>query len=121
MNKLLKTKQLSLIVLLFFTLNANAQAWQSKVIPSVFEALQRQSTTEILVVMREQGDLSMVNSQATKEEKGEKVVNILRGVAEHSQVDIKQFLTTQNVDFQAFWLVNALHLTAPPDTPPRRR
>ena len=112
MNKLLTTKKLSLIAFFFFTLNANAQtAWQSKVTPSVFEALQRQSTTEILVVMRAQGDLSTVNPQATKEEKGEKVVNILRGVAGRSQVDIKQFLTTKNVDFQAFWLVNALHLT----------
>ncbi len=111
MNKLLITKQLSLIALLFFTLNANAQAWQSKVTPSVFEALRSHSTTEILVVMREQGDLSTVNPQATKEEKGEKIVNILRGVAGRSQMNIQQFLTTQNVDFQAFWLVNALHLT----------
>ena len=112
MNKLLTTKKLSLILFLFSTLNANAQTWQSKVTPSVFEALRGYSTTEILVVMREQGDLSTVNPQATKEEKGEKVVNILRGVAGRSQVDIKQFLTTQNVDFQAFWLVNALRLRA---------
>ena len=111
MNKLLTIKQLSLFSFLFFTLNANAQAWQSKVTSSVFEALQRHSATEILVVMREQGDLSSVNPQATKEEKGEKVVNILRGIAGRSQVDIKQFLTVESVDFQAFWLVNVLHLT----------
>lgn len=111
MNKLLTTKQLSLIAFLFFTLNADAQTWQSKVTPSVLTALQRQPTTEIIVVMREQGDLSGINAEAIKEEKGQKVVTILRGVADRSQANIKQFLTAQNIDFQSFWLVNALYLT----------
>jgi serine protease AprX len=74
--------------------------------------LQRQSTTEIIVVLREQGDLSTINPQATKEEKGQKTFDILRGLAERSQTDIRQTLTRRNVAFKAFWLVNALHLKA---------
>jgi serine protease AprX len=110
-NKLLIIKQITLIACVFTTLTVAAQTGQSKVTPSVLAALQRQPTTEILVVLREQADLSSVNPQATKEEKGEKTVEILRDVADRSQADIKQFLAAQNVRFQAFWLVNALHLT----------
>lgn len=94
----------------FFTLSA--QAWQAKVTPSVFETLRQQSTADVLVVLREQGDLSGINPQASKEEKGQKTVEILRGVAERSQVDIRQFLTARQIKFQAFWLVNVVHLSA---------
>jgi serine protease AprX len=115
MNKLFSASKISLIVGCFLCLNVHAQAWQSKVDPSVFAALQAASTTEIIVVMREQGDLSLVNPNATKEEKGQKVHDILRGVADRSQADIQQVLAARNVPFHAFWLVNALHLTANSD------
>ena len=94
----------------FFTLSA--QAWQTKVTPSVLAAFRQQSTADILVVLRAQGDLSSINPQASKEEKGQKTVEILRGVADRSQADIRQFLTARQVKFQSFWLVNVVHLSA---------
>ena len=103
-------KKIALFICCFVTFSASAQSWQSKVTPSVFEALQRHTTTEIIVVMQEQGDVSSLNPYATKEEKGQKTVEILRGVAERVQADIRLFLTTKGVPFRAFWLVNALHL-----------
>jgi serine protease AprX len=89
-----------------------AQTWQKKVHPSVFSQFQRQSTAEIIVLMREQGDISGADRLTTKDEKGTYVFNILRGTAARSQAGIQQLLTTQNVDFQSFWLVNCLYLTA---------
>jgi serine protease AprX len=112
MHSLSTIKKAVLFISCFITFNASAQSWQSKVTPSVLADIQRQSTADILVVLREQGDLSTINPQATKEEKGQKTVDILRGVAERSQADIRQILTTRSVKFQAFWLVNVIHLTA---------
>jgi serine protease AprX len=103
-------KKIALFFACFTVVSISAQSWQSKVTPSVFEALQRHTTTEIIVVMQEQGDVSVINPYATKEEKGQKTVEILRGVAERSQADIRQFLTAKRVSFHAFWLVNAVHL-----------
>jgi serine protease AprX len=103
-------KKIALLFACFTVTHLSAQSWQSKVTPSVFEALQRQATTEIIVVMQEQGDVSLINPHATKEEKGQKTVEILRGVAERSQSDIRQFLMTKRVTFHTFWLVNAVHL-----------
>jgi serine protease AprX len=111
MTKRFNASKINLFIFCFIALNATAQPWQTKVTPSVLTDLQRQSTTEIIVVMREQGDLSSINPQASKEEKGQKTFDILRGVADRSQADIRQLLAARNTPFQAFWLVNALHLT----------
>lgn len=104
-------KKTALIFSCFIAINATAQSWQAKITPSVWDALKQQPTTEILVVLAEQGDLSTINPQATKEEKGQKTVDILRGVADRSQAAIRRDLAAQNVSFQAFWLVNAVYLT----------
>ncbi|MDZ7881181.1 MAG: S8 family peptidase [Saprospiraceae bacterium] len=105
-------KKTASLLCCFVALTVTAQSWQSKITPSVFADLQHRSTTEIIVVLQEQGNLSVINPNATKEEKGQKTVTILRGVAERSQTDIRQFLTSKRVVFHPFWLVNALHLHA---------
>jgi serine protease AprX len=105
-------KTIAFLIAFFAVQNIFAQAWQSKVTPSLLTDLQRQSTIEMIVVMREQGDLSSINPQASKEEKGQKTYDILKGLADRSQADIRQLLARRNTPFRAFWLVNALHLTA---------
>ena len=109
---LFKAKHLATLVCSFALFTLSAQAWQAKVTPSVLATFGQQPTADILVVLREQGDLSGINPQATKEEKGQKTVEILRGVAERSQAGIRQYLTARQVKFKAFWLVNVVHLTA---------
>ncbi len=89
-----------------------AQSWQSKVHPSVFTQFQSQTEVEIIVLMREQADVSGADRLATKEEKGTFVFNILRGTAERSQTGIQQLLNAQNKRFQSFWVVNSLYLKA---------
>lgn len=101
-----------LFPLCFSPVLSNAQAWQSKVHPSVFATFQSQTEVEIIVLMREQADVSGADRLATKEEKGAFVFNLLRGTAERSQVGIQQLMNAQNKRFQSFWVVNSLYLTA---------
>ena len=112
MKKILFTAHFLLFALCLLPFLAQAQTWQTKVHPSVFEQFQNHSSVEILVLMREQADVSGANRLTTKEEKGTYVFNLLRGTAERSQVGIQQLLNTQSVHFQSFWLVNSLYLTA---------
>ncbi len=91
---------------------SDAQSWQSKVHPSVFTQFQSQTEVEIIVLMREQADVSGADRLETKEEKGTFVFNILRGTAERSQIGIQQLLNAQNKRFQSFWVVNSLYLKA---------
>ncbi len=115
-NSFFNVRRLTTLLCSFTFLTLSAQSWQAKVTPSVFTALQQQSTADILVVLREQGDVSVINPQATKAEKGQKTLEILRGVADRSQADMRQWLTTRHIKFDAFWLVNVVHLTTDLET-----
>ena len=101
-----------LFVFCFLPFLSDAQTWQSKVNPSVFAQFQSQTEVEIIVLMREQADVSGADRLASKEEKGTFVFNILRGTSERSQGGIQQLLNAQNKRFQSFWVVNGLFLTA---------
>ncbi len=98
---------IALCLLPFLTM---AQNGQQKIHPSVYAQFQSQTEVEIIVLMREQADISGADRLQTKEEKGAFVFNILRGTGERSQANIQQFLNAQNVHFQPFWLVNTLYL-----------
>ena len=106
------TAYFSWYIFCFLPILGNAQTWQSKVNPSVFAQFQNQTEVEIIVLMREQADVSGAERLATKEEKGSFVFNILRGTAERSQAGIQQLLNAQNKRFQSFWVVNSLYLRA---------
>jgi serine protease AprX len=86
-------------------------AQNSKIDPSVFSKM-KGNKAEIFVVMQEQADLSRASLLETKEQKGEFVFQILRGVAQRSQSNIQYFLKAQKVDFQSFWIFNGVFLTA---------
>jgi serine protease AprX len=86
-------------------------AQNSKIDPSVF-SLMKGNRAEVFVVMKEQADLSRATLLETKEQKGEYVFQILRGVAQRSQSDIQYFLKAQKIDFQSFWIFNGIFLTA---------
>jgi serine protease AprX len=86
-------------------------AQKSKIDPSVFSKT-KNNKAEIFVIMKEQADLSKASLLETKEQKGEFVFQILRGVAQRSQGNIQNFLKAQKVDFQSFWIFNGVFLTA---------
>jgi serine protease AprX len=86
-------------------------AQNSKIDPSIFNKM-KGNKADIFVVMKEQADLSKASLLETKEQKGEFVFQILRGVSQRSQSNIQNFLKAQKVDFQSFWIFNGIFLTA---------
>src|SRR5215510_9494290 len=59
-------------------------------------------STEALVVLAEQADLSPAASMHTKLEKGRFVFNALRAVADRSQAPLRRFLDLRGVTYQSF-------------------
>jgi serine protease AprX len=108
-NGILKTLALVFTFLVINTPLIFAQ--NSKIDPSVFNKM-KGNKAEIFVVMKEQADLSKASLLETKEQKGDFVFQILRGVALRSQSNIQTFLKEQKVDFQSFWIFNGVFLTA---------
>jgi subtilisin family serine protease len=89
-------------------LAAEPPAGQATIAPSVWQALQWQDETEILVVLRAQANLSGASALSTKEAKGRYVYDRLRAVAESSQKGLRAWLDAQGVEYQSFYLVNAI-------------
>ena len=83
---------------------------QSKITANLQADLAKHAKVNCLVVMREQADLTAANALPTKDEKGWYTYNTLTQTAERSQKAVKTLLRSENVQFQAFWVVNALHI-----------
>ncbi|NJN33605.1 MAG: S8 family serine peptidase [Saprospiraceae bacterium] len=99
-----------LIFLLFFGQNFEAIAQTNrKIDPSVFQT-KKEGKIPFFVVMKSQADVSAAYNLETKEEKGEFVFSTLRNNAKASQADIQYFLKSKNIDFQSFWIINALFM-----------
>ncbi len=102
------------ILLLFFTaflalFSFQHKAWQSKVDEEVLESTVDGGQTDFLVVMREQMVVPTGHLH-TKAEKGEYVFRRLKKQAEQSQADIRQWLTNNGIPFDAYFIVNLLHV-----------
>jgi subtilisin family serine protease len=78
--------------------------------PQVWESVRGGEEAEILVVFRARADLSGADSLTTKEAKGRYVFRALRTVAEASQRELRMALEAQRVDYQSFYIVNALRV-----------
>src|SRR5208283_2631216 len=63
-------------------------------------------TTEALIVLTQQADLSPAYTMQTKLEKGSFVVNSLRTVASRTQGPILSLLQQRGVPYQSFYIVN---------------
>src|SRR5690349_5140063 len=80
-----------------------AVAVSEKIAPRVLSDTSNGASTEALVVMSVQADLSHASTLPTKLEKGRFVVNALRSVADHTQGPIMAFLQQRGVPYQAFY------------------
>lgn len=76
----------------------------------VWEAVAADGEAEVLLILRAQADLSGADALPTKEAKGRYVVERLRQVAESSQRELKARLDAQRVEYQPFYIVNALRV-----------
>jgi len=68
-------------------------------------------STEALVVLTQQADLSAAATLKTKLEKGYFVVNSLRVVAARTQAPILSLLQQRGVPYQSFYIVNMIKVT----------
>ena len=82
-----------------------------KIAPRVLAETANGSSTEALVVLTQQADLSAAASFNTKLEKGYFVVNTLRAVAARTQDPILSMLQQHGVPYQSFYIVNMIKVT----------
>ena len=59
-------------------------------------------------MMEEQADVSGANQLQTKVEKGQYVFDTLVATAGRTQADLRAYLDQQGVDYQSFYIVNAI-------------
>jgi hypothetical protein len=69
------------------------------------------ASTEALVVLTEQADLSPAYNLKTKLEKGTFVFNTLRAVADRTQAPILSLLKQRGISYQSFDIVNMIKVT----------
>ena len=74
-------------------------ATSEKIAPRVFSDTASGGTTEALVVISEQADLTHASALRSKLEKGRFVVNALRAVAERTQAPILSFLEQRGIPY----------------------
>ena len=67
---------------------------------------------EFLVLLGEQADLGRAEQLATKEEKGQYVVDTLRAKAAASQAELVNWLQERKVEYRPFYIVNAILVKA---------
>ncbi len=95
---------------LFFTslALANTPEWQQKIGVSAMKKLQTFGIVDVLIVMQEQADVSLARTFDTKEERGTYVYTQLSQTAARTQANLKANLAANNLQFRAFWGVNAV-------------
>jgi serine protease AprX len=82
-----------------------------KIAPRVLAETASGGTTEALVVLAEQADLSHASVLQSKLQKGRFVVNALRAVADRTQAPILAFLEQRGTHYQSFYIVNMIKVT----------
>jgi serine protease AprX len=98
-----------LMVLLAGLVSANAQA-NGKISSRVLTETSNGGSTEALVVLSQQADLSPAYTLNTKLEKGYFIVNALRTVAGRTQGPILSLLQQRGVPYQSFFIVNMIKI-----------
>jgi subtilisin family serine protease len=104
-----------LIALLLPLILTTGSAWtfgaSDKIAARVITDTANGGTTEALVVLAEQADLSPAAALSSKLAKGQFVVNTLRAVATRSQAPLRAFLGQRGVPYQSFYIVNMIKVT----------
>ncbi|MCU0294298.1 MAG: S8 family serine peptidase, partial [Thermoanaerobaculaceae bacterium] len=86
---------------------ATGETWQAKVDPWVLDTASA-GTTEFLVFLAEQADLSQASELATKDEKGELVVRTLQQTAERTQGPVLEALARLGAEWRPYWIANMI-------------
>ena len=83
----------------------------AKIASRVLSETSNGGSTEALIVLTQQADLSPAYNLPTKALKGQFVVNTLRSVAQSSQAPLVAMLRQRGVQYQSFYIVNMIKVT----------
>lgn len=86
----------------------SAETPSLKIAPRVLAETAHGRTTDFLVVLKEQADLSPAESLSTKEAKGRFVYDALVSVAQRTQESLRARLDALGIAYQPFYLVNMI-------------
>lgn len=100
---------LALIALLAWTSPQNDE-WKQKVDTELLTQANELNTIDFIVQFEEKMDIATAKTLRTKEEKGAYVFETLKAIAAQSQAKVRQSLNDQGIEFQAFFLVNAIRV-----------
>jgi subtilisin family serine protease len=84
----------------------------AEVHPGVWEALEVEGEAQILILLKQQADLRGAGALRTKEAKGQYVYEALWTLAKQSQRSLRSTLDAQEIDYQPFYIVNAIKARA---------
>lgn len=104
----------ALLSIVAFDSAGRTDEWKTKVDPQVIDAAEKGETTEFLVYMSEQADLSESAALETKEEKGVYVFGRLSEVASRTQRSLLDALEARDVDHRPFWVTNMIWVRGDP-------
>jgi subtilisin family serine protease len=98
----------SCILLTGLSASAQTTAWKDKIAPQLQAAFNRGETSDFLVVLREQADVSGANNLPTKSAKAHFVYARLEATAGRTQVNALRILREHNAISNSLRLVNAI-------------
>jgi len=88
---------------------------QATVHPLVRQIIQTQGQVEVLVILKAQADLGAAAALPTKQARAAHTYQALRSVAQTSQQNLRALLDAQELDYQSFYIVNAIKVQASSD------
>src|SRR5690606_21961652 len=76
----------------------------------VWDELAAEGTTRVWVYLRESADLTGARLVSDWAARGEFVYEALRSTADRSQASLREFLDSQEVSFESFWIANVIRV-----------
>lgn len=100
-------KPILLFFSIIFTIQINAQSWQSKITDALWKK-QDEKDIEFIVYLKQQADISVAKFIKDKNEKGTFVYNELYDNAIKTQTNLIQILEKEQALYQPFLIINAI-------------
>jgi subtilisin family serine protease len=88
------------------------QTPSAKVAPKVLADTAGGKATSVVVLLADQADVSAADDMTDQDARGWYVYNTLTQHAARTQVGLTEYLKTQGVTYQSFWVANALQINA---------
>ncbi|TDE11487.1 S8 family serine peptidase [Jiangella asiatica] len=86
----------------------DGETWRDKVEPQVLSTLEAGETADVMIAFDERADLGDAALIDDWTERGTAVVEQLQATAEESQRDVRAFLDQAGVDYESYWMANAI-------------